>query len=139
MNYLDVGYDSSLLRPLTATYVEQIGIDSNSAYEQISGSQVKGDIISSLNGSMEMNLQEDRFAVTDGIVDRVELGRLSDGSIGLIIRDAEGNELMHFSGDINVIQSADQSLSLNFNEAQILVKNEGKIPVVLIGKQVGGF
>ena len=134
MNYLDVGYDSSLLRPLTATYVEQIGIDSNSAYEQISGSQIKGDTIISLNGSMEMNLQEDRFAVSDGIVDRVELGRLSDGSIGLIIRDAEGNILIQISGNINIIQSPNQHFQLDFNEERILAKDEGGLPRALFGK-----
>lgn len=139
MNYEDIGYDQYLLRPLKASFTEQIGIDSASAYEQISGSQVRGDIISSLNGNMKIDLQEDRFVVTDGIVDRVELGRLSDGFVGFIIRDSDGNELMRITGDQNIIQSGDKSLSIDFNEAQLLVRNEGQIPVVLIGKQIGGF
>jgi hypothetical protein len=134
MTYEDAGYDQFLLRSLEASSVAQTGNTTD-----VSGSQIQGDEITSLNGFMTVDLQNDRFYVNDGIINRVELGVLSDGAIGLIIRDAEGNELMHFSGDMNLIQSGDQSLSLNFNEAQLLVKNEGKIPVVLIGKQVGGF
>lgn len=139
MNYEDSGFDQYLLRPLEASFTEQIGIEANSAFDNISGSQIKGDKISSLNGNLEIDLQGDRFAVKDGVVDRVELGRLSDGAVGFVIRDSNGNELMRITGDSNIIQSGDQTVSLDFNAAQLIVRNEGKIPVVLIGKQTNGF
>ncbi|CAN8139762.1 hypothetical protein THIOSC15_1840002 [uncultured Thiomicrorhabdus sp.] len=73
------------LRPLEASYTEQIGIDSVSSIDQISGSQVRGDRISSLNGTLNVDLENDRFVLSDGSVDRVEFGRLTDGNIGILI------------------------------------------------------
>lgn len=134
MTYEDAGYNQYLLRPLEATYTEQAGVDSSAAYEQISGSQIKGDTISSANGNMKFDLQGDRFLVTDGIVDRVEFGKLSDGNMGLIVRDNQGNELMHISGDINIIQSANKHMQLNFNNEELVVTDDGSTPIVLIGK-----
>lgn len=136
MSYTDIGYNNYLLRPLEASYTEQIGIDSASAFEQISGSQIKGDKISSLNGNMELDLQGDRFLVTDGIVDRVEFGKLSDGNMGLIIRDSQGNELLHIGGEINIIKSSNGHMQLNFNNEQLVVKNEGGQIRALFGKGV---
>ena len=136
MTYEDAGFDKYLLRPLEATYTEQIGIDSSSAYEQISGLQVKGDTISSNNGNLKLDLQNDRFTVADGIVDRVEFGRLSDGSMGLIIRDSDGNEIMHISGNMNIIQSSNQHMQLNFNEENLIVQDEGGQVKALFGKGV---
>ena len=36
-------------------------------------------------------------SVKEGDINRVEMGRLSDGSIGLILRDNEGNSLINLS------------------------------------------
>src|SRR3990167_2970210 len=134
MTYDEIGFNDFLLRPLEASYTEQAGVDSSTSYEQISGSQIKGDSINSANGNMRFSLQDNQFVVTDGIVNRVELGNLTDGTIGLIIRDNQGNELIHISGDINIIQSANKHMQLDFNAEQLIVSDEGSIPIVLIGK-----
>lgn len=133
-DYLESGFNSFLLRPLEAGYTEQVGLDSTSSYDQISGSQVKGDKITSLNGSLELDLQGDRYVVKEGEIDRVEFGRLSDGTIGLIIRDTNGNELMKISGERNVIKSANNNIELDFDNERILIRDASGTPRVLIGK-----
>ena|SRR3990167_8471932 len=133
-DYTDAGFDDYLLRPLTAGYTEQIGLDSSSSYEQISGSQVKGDAIVSINKRLNIDLQNDSFIITDGNINRIELGKLEDGTIGLIIRDDQGNSLMQISGAVNKIQSPNSHLELDFNEERILIKDEGGIPRILLGK-----
>src|SRR3990167_6686841 len=134
MNYLDSGFDQYLLRPLEASYTEKIGIDSTSSSGQISGSQIK-DKITSINGSFEIDLQKDRFAVKDGIINRIELGRLSDGSIGILIRDSDGNELIKFTESVNLMKSSNGAFEVNFTNEQIIVRDAGLTPRVLIGKQ----
>ena len=109
-------------------------MDSSSAFDQISGSQIKGDKISSLNGNLEIDLQGDRFVVKDGVVDRIELGRLSNGEIGLIIRDSDGNELMRITGEKNIIRSSNGNVELDFIEQWFLVKDDGGNVRVLLGK-----
>lgn len=138
MNYLDSGFDQYLLRPLEASYTEKIGIDSTSSSGQISGSQIK-DKITSINGSFEIDLQKDRFAVKDGIINRIELGRLSDGSIGILIRDSDGNELIKFTESVNLMKSSNGAFEVNFTNEQIIVRDAGLTPRVLIGKQTNGF
>ncbi len=134
MNYSDLGYNSYLLRPLEATYIEQVGIDSSVVYEQISGSQVRGDKISSLNRTLNLDLEHDSFILTDGSTNRIEFGKLPSGEIGLIIRDDKGNILLEISGATNKIQSSNGHVNLDFNEERLLIKDEGGTPVVLIGK-----
>jgi hypothetical protein len=139
MDYLDSGFNDFLLRPLEADYTEQVGLDSSSSYEKISGSQVKGDQIVSASKRLTMDLENETFTVSDGNVSRVELGKLSDGNIGLIIRDDQGNTLMQISGATNIIKSPNNALELDFNEERILVRDQGGTPVILLGKQINGF
>lgn len=134
MTYTDIGYNDFLLRPLEASYTEQIGIDSSSAFNQISGSQIQGDKIVSLTGNLELDLQGDRYIVKDGPINRIEFGRLDDGTVGLIIRDTQGNELMKISGDRNIIKSANSNLELDFDNERILIRDISGTPRVLIGK-----
>ena len=134
MSYEDAGFDQYLLRSLEATYTEQAGVDSSSAFDQISGSQVKGDKIVSLTGSLELDLQGDKYLVKDGDINRVEFGRLFDGTIGLIIRDTQGNELMKISGERNIIKSANGNIELDFDNERILIRDISGTPRVLIGK-----
>jgi hypothetical protein len=139
MNYLEIGFNDFLLRPLEASYTEQIGIDSVSSTGQISGSQIKGDQIVSINKNLSLDLENNSFVVLDNDIKRVELGKLSDGTIGMIIRDTQGNILMHISSDVNKIMSASGNLEMDFIEERIIVYDEGKTPKVLLGKQTGGF
>ncbi|OGO14266.1 MAG: hypothetical protein A2Y53_03930 [Chloroflexi bacterium RBG_16_47_49] len=139
MDYTEIGFNDFLLRPLEADYTEQVGIESSVSYEQISGSQVKGDVISSLNRQMQIDLENNSFTLSDGNINRVEFGKLSNGNVGLVIRDDQGNSIMEISGNTNIIRSASGALELDFNEERLLIRDQGGTPRVLIGKQVGGF
>ena len=86
-----------------------------------------------------MNLDEDTFIVTDGVVERVRLGKQTDGSYGLLIKDENDNILMQITGTKNLLQSPSTNLSIDFNEEQLLIKNDGGTPIILLGKQVNGF
>ena len=133
-NYTDLNFDDFLLRSLEASYTEEIGIESSSNVEQISGSQVKGDKILSLNQQLSIDLENNTFIINDGNTNRIELGKLSNGLIGLIIRDDQGNVLMEISGAVNKIQSSNQHIELDFNEERLLIKDEGGTPRILLGK-----
>jgi len=128
MTYEDVGYDSSLLRSIQSTITSQtIG------YSDVSGSQIQGDSITSLNGYMTVDLQNDRFYVNDGIIKRVELGVLVDGGIGLIIRDSQGNILMQISEGLNIIQSPSKRFQIKIDNEHILINDEGGTPIGVFG------
>ncbi len=139
MNYLDIGYNDSLLRPLEASFTEQIGIDSATNLDQISGNQVRGDKITSLNKRMSIDLENDSFIISDGGINRVELGRLSDGSIGIALRDNLGNTLLNVTENTNVLQSADGNIQLDFIQKRFIVKDETGAIRVLLGFDAGGF
>lgn len=128
MTYEDVGYDSSLLRPLQSTITSQ-----TMGYGDVSGSQIQGDEIVSLNGYMTVDLQNDRFYVNDGIINRVELGILSDGAIGLIIRDSQGNILMQISEGLNIIQSPSKRFQIKIDNEHILINDIGGTPIGVFG------
>jgi hypothetical protein len=134
MDYTQIGYDDFLIRPLEATYTEQIGIDTGGAIGQVSGNQVRGDQILSLNKSLNIDLQNDSFIISDNNINRVELGRLADGNIGIIIRDDQGKEMLNISALDNKITSADGHMVLDFNEEQLIIYDETMTPRVLLGK-----
>lgn len=133
MTYEDAGFNQYLLRPLEATYTEQTGIDSNAAYEQISGSQIRGDKIVSLSNSLGLDLENELFFVNDGRTNRIELGKLPDGSIGMIIRDDLGNILLEISESVNILRSSDGNLEYDFDNKRILLKQNG-LPRLVIGE-----
>jgi len=70
---------------------------------------------------------------------RIRLGKTEDGSYGLIVRDESGNTILQFTGDVNIIKSPDNSLELNFDNTQIIVRSVAGLIKVLIGKDINGF
>lgn len=138
MSYLDAGYNEFLTREQEAP-IQVDALESDYSTPSVSASKIVGGLLASQNGMTQFDLEKNTFKVSDGTQDRVTLGVLPDESIGLLVKDVYGNILMQISGDTNIIKSSDQSLSIDFKEAQIIVRNEGKIPVVLLGKQTGGF
>ena len=138
MSYLDIGYTDFLAQQDTQNK-QQDPLELDYNIPELSGSKIVGGLLTSNDGKTQFNLEQGTFKVSDGAQDRVVLGVLPDGSVGLLIKDINGNILMQISGDIDLIKSADESMSLDFNEAQLIVRNEGKVPVVLIGKQINGF
>lgn len=134
MSWNDIGYTENLIRE--DFEVEQDQQIDPLAFEQntpdFSGSKLTG-LIQSQNGKLQMNLDENYFFVTDGVQERARLGKLEDGTYGILIKNQEGKELLKF-GDKNIIKSPDDSLELNFDETQLIVRNEGGTPLVLLGK-----
>lgn len=123
-DYLSAGYNDFLLRPLEAGFVEQVGLDSSSSFEQISGLQVKGDKIISSSKNLTLDLQNDSFIVKNGDFKRVEMGKLFDGTVGLIIRNEKDNVLVNISGETNKISSPSGNFEIDFNEEKLTLKNK---------------
>lgn len=139
MDYEQAGFDGNLIRPDNQMVAGQ-EIDPL-AFEQltqdISGSKLSG-FIKSQDGQLQMDLDNNSFMVTDGVVERVRLGQLLDGTYGLLIKDNNDQTLIQI-GSTNLIQSPDGSLLIDFDNTQLLVKDSGGTPIILLGKQVGGF
>lgn len=140
MDYLESNFDIFLQRPIPNSGTNQTtALDFDATNEGVDGQQINTGSLVSKDGQVAMDLNGGNFKVSDNSVTRVELGRLSDGSVGLILRDQNGNELIHISGDTNIIKSPDGNVEFNFDEKRILVKDDSGIPRVLIGKDAGGF
>ena len=138
-DYTQLGYDISLTRSdnLISNTQELDPLAFESFAPEISGSKLTG-FVKSQDGRLQLNLDENYLVITDGVVERIRLGKLADGSYGLLIKDNNAKNLMQV-GDINFIQSIGEVFKLDFEEEQILIKDQGGRVVLLLGKQVGGF
>lgn len=132
--YEDLGFDQFLSRAPESLADSYDPVQADQLLPDLSGDKISSGSIVSQNKLLSMNLENNVFKVSDGAVDRVELGNLSDGTIGLIIRDINGNILMQISGDKNIIQSPNQFFQIDFNEERLLAKDQGGIPRALFGK-----
>mgnify|MGYP001587424957 FL=1 len=139
MSYIDIGFTVNLIRsdllPAEGEVLDPL------AFEQLapefSGGKLTG-ILSSQDGKVKINLDENFIVISDGTEERARLGKLPDGSYGILIKDKSGNKLFEF-GSINLIQAPSGNLQMDFDEERILVKDVGGTPRVLIGKDTGGF
>ena len=140
MAWDQIGFTENLVREDTqgiqTQQVDPLQFEQNTP--EFSGSKLTG-LLQSRDGRVQVNLDENYIIISDGIQERVRLGKQSDGAYGLLVKDENGNQLMNITGATNLLQSADKSLEINFNETQIVVRNAGGTPVVLMGKQIGGF
>lgn len=136
MSYLDIGYDQ-FLNPINAPSSNQDqGIDPlefDSFTDQISGDKIQGGNLSSPDGKTKLDLENGVFKINDGTGDLINLGLLPDGSIGLLIQDNQGNALMQIGNGKNFIQSASKTIELNFDDGQLLMRDDGGIVRVLLG------
>lgn len=140
MNYLDAGYSNLLSREILPSNTEgydPLAFDYET--QEISGQKIQGGVLQSEGGKSQLNLEKDYFAVSDGTQDIIRLGVQEDGSIGLVIINRDGQELLRFTGDKNYLKSPNANLEMNFDDVQIIVRDDKGTPVGLIGKQVGGF
>lgn len=138
MSYEDLGYTPFLTRQEETSFDVISPSDVNEVIPELSASKLQGGVLSSKSGAMSVDLEKDAWIVSDGTVEIVRAGVLEDGTIGLQIKDAEGNTLMKVTNDEMYLQSSDESLKTDYVAAQILAQ-ENKIPVALFGKQIGGF
>lgn len=139
MNYLDAGYDQFLSRipPATDQELDPLQFEQNAP--EVSASKIQGGIIQTTDGKTALNLEQGYFRVNDGATEVIRLGVQEDGTIGILIKDRDGNELMRFVGSTNILRSPQGNMELNFNETQLLLRDDGGTPFLLFGKQVGGF
>jgi len=140
--YLDSGFNNYFQREVVpnsgnSSQVSQFDFETN--YIGLSANQIASGIMASANKRLSMDLDGESFVASDGVVQRVRLGRLEDGSYGLLIKDKNDNTLMQISGETNFLKSPNGRLEMNFDNTQILVKDTGDNVVALIGEHIGGF
>ena len=111
-NYLQLGFNNDLLRPVESQYVEQIGIDSSSGFGQIRGSQVFGDTIFSKNKNIALDLENGVIRISNGAADRFSIGLQEDGSIGLVVKDDSGIEIGRIDNN-----------GINFKQGKMVLEN----------------
>ena len=135
MSYLDVGFNENLIREdILPNQTQQLDpLQFEQFVPEFSASKLTG-LLQSRSGRLQMQLDEETFIVSDGAVERIRLGKLADDSIGFLVKDINGNVLMQISGDVNLIQSSNKHMQLNFNDETLIVTDEGSTPMVLVGK-----
>jgi hypothetical protein len=141
MAYQDIGFDEFLNR--TPIAPQQSGAldaaETDNYLPQVSGSKIQGGQLTSPDGRTTVDLEAGLFKVSDGVQDIVQLGKIADDEIGIIIKDRNGNILLQFTGDTNLMQSPNKAFQANFNDERLLAYNEQGVPVALFGKHTGGF
>lgn len=100
---------------------------------EFSASKLTGSL-KSQDGKVELDLDGEKLIITDGVIERVRLGRQSDDSYGLIVKDINGNTLMQITGDINFIQSSNGRTKLDFVANKLTIKEVGGLTRVVIGE-----
>lgn len=138
MNYTDLGYDEFLSKDTPATTQEIDPFTFDNFVANFSGSKIEGGVLISQDKKISVDLDNGTFKVNDGTIDRTILGNLPDGKIGLLIQDSKGNLLMQISEGKNIIKDSQDIINLDFDNAQLLLKENGN-PIMLIGNQTNGF
>ena len=120
MNYLDSGFDDNLTRsaPISEiSEVDLIGFDQFT--REVGGNKVIAGQIASRDGKIVFDIDSNTLKVSDDVQDRIEIGKLPDGTQGLNIRDVSGKVLMNIAGNINVIKSANEDFQLDLNTGDV--------------------
>lgn len=138
-SYLDAGYNEFLSREPMISQQQQDPLMTDQLNSEISGSKVQGGVMSSPNGKSQYDLDSGTFRVNNGIQNLVELGVLTDGSIGLLIQDKDGNVLLKVSEGEFYLQSPLKTSRLDLIADKYTIRNEFGDLKVLIGKDEGGF
>lgn len=142
MTYLDSGYNQYFQRNIlgeASLDQDLTPFDRDISSEGFSGDRVVGGQMKSANGNVIINLDEGYISISSGGVERLRLGIFAEGDgTGLRVKDTSGKTLVKISEAGNFLQGASENLIFNFDEENIIVKDNG-LPRVLIGKQVGGF
>lgn len=137
MSYLDLGFNENLSLANTVDQPQQMDpLAFEQLTPQIPGAKLSG-LIQSQDGRVKLDLDNNSLIISDGVVEAVRLGKLSDGTYGLLIKDKNGNKLMQM-GDINFIQSPTGAFKADF-DAENITASENETPIALFGKQENGF
>lgn len=139
MSYLDRGYNEYLEQSIIPQEIEYSDLDIDMLFDSLGGQKIASSgSIESQDRRLSLNLGDNLFAINDGTVDRVKMGKFEDGEYGLRIYDREGNVLMDITGTKNLIQSSDASMQLDLTDKQFRVY-EGNILRILMGYGQGLF
>jgi hypothetical protein len=114
-------------------------LEADTFLQQISGSKIIGGVISSPDGKIKIDLDAGTFTISNGVQNLIQLGVLSDGTIGMLIQDSQGNLLMQISESTQLIQSNNKAMIIDLILEQIAIYDAFKNLRVLVGKDVGGF
>ena len=139
MSWDNIGYNENLTRSenLPTDTQELDPLQFEQFAPEFSGSKLSG-VLSSQDGRVKLDLDNNTIIISDGVVERVRLGRQSDDSYGIIIKDKNGNTLMQFNDARQIIQVGSENVQIDFDNEYILI-SEGGIGRVLLGKDLGGF
>lgn len=139
MGYTDIGYNQFLTRDenFNNEITQFDPMEFEQASPEFSGAKLQG-IIQSQDGRVRIDLDNNSIIISDGVVERVRLGKQSDDSYGIRVLNKAGNILMQFDDNRNLIQVGSQNVQLDFDNEYLLI-SEGGVGKVLIGKDQGGF
>jgi hypothetical protein len=144
MSYTDLGFNEFLTRDFAPSAQQQNSqeldpLQFDSFTQQISASKLQGGVMLSPDGKIALDLDQGFFRVSNGLEELVRLGTLPDGTVGLLIKDSQGNQLLQISEGSNIIQSSGKTMTIDLINEQLLIRDaQGNIRV-LIGKDPGGF
>lgn len=132
-DYTQLGYDISLTRTdnLITNEVDPLEFEQNTP--EFSGSKLIG-LLSSQDGRVKIDLDNNIIIISDGVVERVRLGKQADDSYGLIIKDINGNIIMQITGEINFIQSSNSRTKLDFVANKLTIKEESGLTRIILGE-----
>lgn len=137
MSYLDIGFSENLSVAEIGQQNQQFDpLQIEQMIPEISGAKLSG-LVRSQDGRLQMDLDNNSFIVTDGVIERVRLGQQSDGTYGLLIKDNDGNDLMSI-GEKNIIQSANKNFVIDIGNEQFIVYENG-LPRIILGRFPGLF
>lgn len=137
MAYQDIGFDEFLQRSdsLNSGPTDQLdSLQADTYLQELSGSKIAGGLISSPDGRLKIDLENNVFKVNNGVTDLVSFGVLEDGSVGLLIKNGDGKALMQVSETTQFIQSPNQHFLIDFIKEYLLSKDEKGLPRALFGK-----
>lgn len=129
MSWSDIGFNENLsVAEIGSQQLDPLAFEQFT--QEISGSKLSG-LLQSQDGRVKVDLDNNTIIISDGIVERVRLGKQADDSYGFILKDKSGNILIQFNDLVNLIQSPDTKLKLNFDNNNLTVSDDGGIRVIL--------
>jgi hypothetical protein len=135
MSYQSIGYDEFLTRIDDSSQLsaEMDASMFDNAVSDISSSKIQGGALISNSGKLFIDLENDVIRISDGSLDLINLGVLSDGSTGLELKDQNGTTIMKFTTSAQFLQAADKKMLVDFIKGYLLVKNDFEVPIVVLG------
>ena len=133
MSYLDLEFNDNLSLANSNDQPQQMDpLAFEQLTPQISGAKLQG-LIQSRSGRLRLDLDNDTFIVSDGIVETTRFGKQDDDSYGLVVKNKDGNILMRVTTNENYLQSGDGRSRLDFIANNYTVKDVNNLLRVILG------